>query len=553
MGHRNRFAHLPPPPDQRHASDAWKYDPVDLARHGEQIQGIIEAIRAEPEVDQRTLRAILRRFPRDGQGFFSKSELVRGYQALCDSGALTFDRDTLLRLQMKPVRTLSGVAPVAVLTKPAGCPGKCIFCPNDPEMPKSYLSWEPGAQRALRHEFDPFEQTASRIAALSNNGHPAQKIELIILGATWSAYPRPYQQWFVQRCLDAMNGVDSASLAEAQALNERAAVRCVGMTVETRPDWVSLDEAVWLRMLGVTRVQLGIQSLNDHILEINRRGHDMATARHASRLLRAAGFKLLMHWMPNLLGATPESDRRDYLRLWRDTDIRPDELKLYPCSLIAGTDLYEIWRQGGYQPYDHETLVDLLADCKAATPRYCRLDRVIRDIPANYVVVGNQFANLREIAKTRLRESGRRCQCIRCREVRGNAVNIQDLRLAGLKYRAGGGQETFLSMKTPDGRLAGFLRLHLPTAPEVVEMPAELTGCAIIRQLHVYGPSLPIGDASDGEAQHRGIGQELLAAAARNARRAGFQRLAVIASIGTREYYRQHGFEDGDLYMARDL
>ncbi|MEZ4768529.1 MAG: tRNA uridine(34) 5-carboxymethylaminomethyl modification radical SAM/GNAT enzyme Elp3 [Caldilineales bacterium] len=405
----------------------------------------------------------------------------------------------------------------------------------------------------MRHDFDPFEQTASRLTALANTGHPARKIELIILGATWSAYPRPYQQWFVQRCLDAMNGVASGSLVEAQTLNERADVRCVGMTVETRPDWVTLDEALWLRKLGVTRVQLGIQSLDDHILAINRRGHDVAAARHASRLLRAAGFKLLMHWMPNLLGATPESDRQDYLRLWSDSDIRPDELKLYPCSLIAGTGLYDIWQQGGFQPYDHETLVDLLADCKAATPRYCRLDRVIRDIPSTYVVVGNQHANLREMAKARLRASDRRCQCIRCREVRSKSVSLQDLRPAVLTYRAGGGQEMFLSQETGQGQLAGFLRLHLPSAPSAVEAPTELAGCAIIRQLHVYGPSLPIGDASDGEAQHRGIGQGLLITAADAARQAGLQRLAVIASIGTREYYRQNGFQTGDLYMTRDL
>lgn len=553
MGNRDRFAHLPPAPDHRHASDAWKYDPIDLARHEVQLRGIIAAVRAEPNLDQRALRHILRQFPRDGQGFFSKSELVRGYQALCDAGTLTFDRDTLRRLQMKPVRTQSGVAPVAVLTKPAGCPGKCIFCPNDPEMPKSYLSWEPGAQRALRHDFDPFEQTASRITALRNTGHPAQKIELIILGATWSAYPRSYQEWFVQRCLDAMNGSNSASLAEAQTVNERAAVRCVGMTVETRPDWVTLDEAIHLRKLGVTRVQIGIQSLDDHILEINRRGHDMAAARRASRLLRAAGFKLLMHWMPNLLGATPKSDRQDYLRLWTDPDMRPDELKLYPCSLIAGTELYTVWQQGGYQPYDHETLVDLVADCKAATPRYCRLDRVIRDIPATYVVVGNQFANLREMAKQKLRESGRVCQCIRCREVRGEEVTLRSLKLEALRYPAGGGQEVFLSMETRQHRLAGFVRLHLPSRPETVESPPELRGCAVIRQLHVYGPSLPIGGASDGEAQHRGIGQRLLNDAADESRRAGFKRLAVIASIGTREYYRQHGFETGEFYMARDL
>lgn len=553
MTNRDSFAHLPPSPDDHPSTGDWKYSPVDLARHEAQLRGIIAAIQAEPDLDQRALRRILRQFPRDGQGFFSKSELVRGYRALCDAGVLTFDRHTLNSLQMKPVRTQSGVAPVAVLTKPAGCPGKCIFCPNDPDMPKSYLSWEPGAQRALRHRFDPFEQTASRVTALSNTGHPVQKVELIILGATWSAYQRSYQQWFVQRCLDAMNGTPSASLGEAQTMNERAAVRCVGMTVETRPDWVTPDEVIWLRKLGVTRVQLGIQSLDDRILEINGRGHGVEAARHASRLLRAAGFKLLMHWMPNLLGATPASDRQDYMRLWSDEDIRPDELKLYPCSLIAGTELHEIWLQGGYQPYDHETLISLLADCKAVTPRYCRLDRVIRDIPSTYVVLGNQFANLREVARARLRDSGRNCECIRCREVRREAVSLRNLTTVALRYPAGGGEEVFLSMETRGVQLAGFLRLHLPGVSKHVEAPAELQGCATVRQLHVYGPSLPIGDASDGRAQHGGIGQSLLAAAAEEARAAGFKRLAVIASVGTREYYRQQGFESGELYMARPL
>lgn len=553
MKHPRSLAHLPPAPDHTRAAGQGKYEPVDLQRHGEQLRSIIEAIRDEPDPDQHALRQILRQFPRDGRGFFSKSELVRGYQALCDAGTLDFDRRLFHRLQMKPVRTQSGVAPVAVLTKPAGCPGKCIFCPNDPEMPKSYLSWEPGAQRALRHQFDPFQQTHSRITALTNTGHAAQKVELIVLGATWSAYSRSYQQWFVQRCLDAMNGVDSASLADAQARNETAPVRCVGMTVETRPDWVTADEALWLRRLGVTRVQLGVQSMDDRILALNERGHDAEANRQASRLLRAAGFKLLLHWMPNLLGATPEEDRADYMRLWSDEALRPDELKIYPCSLIAGTELYDQWQQGRYRPYSHDTLVHLVADCKAATPPYCRITRVIRDIPSNYVVVGNQHANLREMANTLLREEGRRCQCIRCREVRAEPVSLSTLKPGALNYQAGGADEEFLSMETPQGRLAGFLRLHLPHTARTTPAPVELAGCAVVRQLHVYGPSLSLGDANDGEAQHGGIGRLLLQRAGETAAAAGFRRLAVIASIGTRDYYRQQGFHAGELYMARDL
>lgn len=547
------LTHLPPPPDPAHPADAWRYDRLDLARHGAQLKAIIEAVGREPTFDPRALRRILRRYPRDGQGFYSKSELVRGYLALCQSGALTLDRTLLYRLQMKPVRSESGVVPVAVLTRPAGCPGKCIFCPNDPAMPKSYLSWEPGAQRALRHRFDPFEQTASRVAALINTGHAVQKAELLILGATWSAYPRSYQQWFVQRCLDAMNGADSASLADAQARNELAPVRCVGLTVETRPDWVTPEEALWLRGLGVTRVQLGVQGLDDRILSLNRRGHGVEATRQASRVLRAAGFKLLMHWMPNLLGATPESDRRDYGRLWSDEALRPDELKIYPCSLVADTGLYEEWQDGRYHPYDHETLLHLIADCKAATPPYSRLSRVIRDIPAGYVVEGNQHANLREMAAAVLRASGRRCQCIRCREVRREVVDIDALKPSAIDYRAGGGQEAFLSLETPSGHLAGFLRLHLPAVTQTTPTPEEIAGCPVIRQLHVYGPALPLGDSSDGEAQHGGIGRLLLNRAADMARQAGFQRIAVIASVGTRSYYRRQGFAAGDLYMTRAL
>ncbi len=525
---------------------------IDLERHGPALLAIVEAVRAAPTWDETKLRQILRRYPRDGTGFFNKTELVAGYRALCATGQTPFERQTLYRLQMKPVRTQSGVAPVAVLTQPAGCPGRCIFCPNDPAMPKSYLSLEPGAQRALQNDFDPYRQTQNRLEALRVSGHGVQKVELLILGGTWSAYPADYAEWFVQRCLDALNAQDSASLTQAQRFNESAPSRCVGLTVETRPDWITADEIIRLRRLGVTRVQIGVQSLDDRILTLNRRGHDVATVRRACRLLRAAGFKLHLHWMPNLLGATPESDLADFGRLWSTPDLRPDELKIYPCSLLAGTELYEKWQAGEYKPYDAQTLVTLLAECKAQTPPYCRLSRVVRDIPASYIVAGNRLSNLREAAQKHLAATGRRCQCIRCREIRRQSVQPTQLRQLDLTYDVGVGEEHFLSQETADGRLAGFLRLLLPYPAAAEEAPPELRGSAVIREVHVYGPALHIGANSAGEAQHSGIGSQLIHAAVATARQAGFRRLAVIAAIGTRPYYRRLGFQEGELYMHLD-
>jgi elongator complex protein 3 len=330
-----------------------RYEPVDVARHRKELIAIIEAVRAAPSFDAKVLRHILRRHPRDGSGFFSKGQLLAGYRALVEAGELDFDRETFSRLQMKPVRTQSGIAAVAVLTKPAGCPGRCIFCPDDPSMPKSYLAREPGAQRALRHDFDPYSQTRNRLTALYNTGHSTDKVELLILGGTWGAYSHSYGEWFIQRCLDAMNGHDSASLAEAQRLNEHAPSRCVGLTIETRPDWVTPEEVIRLRRLGVTRVQLGVQSLDDHVLALNGRGHGVAAARQACRLLRAAGFKLHVHWMPNLYGATPDGDRADFARLWDDPDLRPDDLKIYPTALLEGTELYEPVAAGGIPALRH--------------------------------------------------------------------------------------------------------------------------------------------------------------------------------------------------------
>ena len=525
---------------------------TDITQYAEVVASIIDEVRAVAHFDADALGAILRRHPRDGRSMFSKNLLVRTYKHLCDRGRLAFDEQILQRLQMKPTRTISGVAPVTVLTKPYPCPGKCIFCPTDVRMPKSYLPDEPGAMRAEQHAFDPYAQTAARIETFDTNGHATDKIELLILGGTWSSYRRDYQEWFVKRCFDALNGREAPSLTEAQAWNETARRRNVGLVIETRPDHVDAEEIRWLRHLGVTKAQMGAQSLDDRILELNERGHTVEATRRAMTLLRAAGFKLVLHWMPNLLGATPQGDRADFARLWDDDALRPDEIKIYPCSLLANAELYTYWLRGEYQPYSDETLIDLVAACKLQTPRYCRINRVYRDIPATNIVAGSKLSNLREVVKQAMQARGQRCECIRCREVRSRPLADDVLRLDDLVYGTRASEEHFLSFNTPDGKLAGYARLSLPL--DAIDLGIEeIHGAALIREAHVYGPALAIGDTADGRAQHRGLGTRLLREAERIAAVAGYERVAVIASIGTREYYAGRGYGRRGTYMVRDF
>lgn len=545
-----------PPEDVQAQAAEWlaQHEPVTLAPALEPlfVQLVQELAHTRPLTGKK-YQQLIRTYTRRGLPWLGKSDVLYLYEQLCDDGRLTYNPDFVTHLQKKPTRSQAGVTVVTVLTKPYPCPGECIFCPTDVRMPKSYLHDEPGAQRAERHGFDPYAQTAARIQALEQIGHPAEKIELLILGGTWSSYRRDYQAWFVQRCLDAMNGQDSATLAEAQAKNAVGPRRNVGLVVETRQDFITPDELRWFRTLGVTKVQVGIQSLDDHILDINKRGHDVQSTRDAFRQLRLAGFKIHGHWMANLLGTTPESDREDFARLWADPAIRPDELKIYPCMLVENADLYAYWQRGEYHPYDEETLTALLADCLTQVPRYVRVNRVIRDFPTTNVVAGNKKANLRQVATQHAEQRGQKLQDIRAREVRRDEVSRSDLHLRLTTYETDATTEHFLSLETEDERLAGFLRLSFPLANQELPIP-ELAGHAMIREVHVYGPALNLGDDSEGEAQHMGLGSELIITAKEMAQAAGFPKIAVISAIGTREYYRKyHGFEMDGLYMTAVL
>jgi len=533
-------------------------DKKELARH------VLDLIRRGEKVD---VTKTLRNHPlEDGSGYLNKSMLVSIYNEMVAAGEMEEDPRLLERIRMKPMRTLSGVTTVTVLTKPYPCPGKCIFCPTDVRMPKSYLPDEPGAMRAVEHQFDPYAQVMSRITQLKALGHPTDKIELLILGGTWSSYRREYQEWFVKRCFDAMNTaltpahlpegeggekIGRDELAQAHTFNETTHHRNVGLVIETRPDEITPDEIKWLRHLGVTKVQMGAQSLDDRILDMNKRGHDVECTRQATALLRAAGFKIVLHWMPNLHGATPESDREDFAKLWND--FCPDEIKIYPNQLLANAELYEYWQRGEFKPYTTQELIDLIADIKPTIPRYCRVNRVIRDIPSTNVVEGNRRTSLRQDVQDEMKRRGTKCQCVRCREVKGKSVSAEALRLDDMVYQAGAAEEHFISYVTPDDKLAGFVRLSLPKENSPQTGMSDLNGAALIREVHVYGQSLAVGAEREGSAQHAGLGTRLLEEAERVVKENGFERMAVISAVGTRGYYLGRGFERGEYYLVKKL
>jgi len=456
-------------------------------------------------------------------------------------------------LVKKPSRTLSGVAIVAIMTSPFPCPhGKCIYCPGGPDngTAQSYTGHEPAALRAAQHNFDPYLQTRARIEQLNAIGHNTDKIDLIIMGGTFTARPRKYQEWFVKRAFDAMNEIDAETLEEAQLLNENAKNRCIGLTVETRPDWFMEKEIDFALRLGATRVELGIQTVYDDILKFVKRGHTIKESIQSTRLAKDAGFKINYHMMPSLPGSNPRRDFEAFKKIFTDSDFKPDMLKIYPTLVVKGTELYEMWKRGEYEPYTLEEMVELLVRVISIVPPWIRIQRIQRDIPAKFIDAGVKRGDLRAIVMKELEKRGIRCPEIRCREV--GRKGGEHFELMRRDYNASAGKEVFLSYEDESyDSIAAFLRLREPS--EYAHRP-EMLNAAIVREVKVFGREVPVGERNKEGWQHRGYGRELMQEAERIAREEwGMSRVVVISGVGVRNYYRKLGYERLGPYMAKAI
>ena len=456
----------------------------------------------------------------------------------------------------KFARTISGITPLAVMTSPASCPGQCLYCPTYTDAPQSYTPESPAVLRARSCGYDARQQVELRLRLFAEMGHPTDKVELIIMGGTFLAQGVDYQYRFIRECYDGLNGVTSATLEEAKKINETATHRCTGLCIETRPDWCRQGEIARMLEFGTTRVELGVQTLDEGIYRLVRRGHGVADVVGATALLREHAFKVHYHWMPGLPGATPEKDLEMSRLLFDDERFRPDGLKLYPTMVVAGTELEGWYREGRYQPYDDETMVNLVAQIKAMVPKYVRISRVLRDIPSRFIVAGLKDS-LRGAVRERMGKEGTRCRCIRCREYGHRAragVAIGEPHLVRLDYEAAGGREVFLSFEDDGETLFGLLRLRLQDRG----VPALGRGAdgkvALVRELHVFGPEVPLSQHRAGAAQHQGLGRALLQEAERLARgefRA--KEIIVLSGIGAKEYYRGFGYRSEGDYMVKGL
>jgi elongator complex protein 3 len=463
-------------------------------------------------------------------------------------------------LRLKPVRTTSGVAVVAVMTSPEDCPhGRCIYCPGGKEFgtAQSYTGHEPAALRAGSNDFDPFKQTKSRIEQLNTIGHATDKIDLIIMGGTFTARDKNYQEWFVKRCFDAMNETEAPNLEDAHSLNEFAPSRCIGMTLETRPDWCKTEHINEMLKLGSTRVELGVQTTYDDILKSVERGHSVKDSVEATRLGKDAGLKVCYHLMPGLPGSDFERDLASFKAIFKNPDFRPDMLKIYPCLVVEGTKLYGMWKNGHYKPYNTEENADLIAEIKGFIPRWVRIQRIQRDIPVKLISDGVDKSNLRQIVQVKLEERGEKCNCIRCREVgisslKGVEPDIKTIALKREEYEASKGKEYFLSFEDSKGILIAYARLRKPSE-KAHRDEVKIQPSMILRELKVAGEMVPIGKMDAKLWQHKGYGQRLLEDSETIAQNEGIEKILVMSGVGVRDYYRKFGYERDGPYMMKIL
>lgn len=526
------------------------------------------------------------------------SELLEVYYKLVKRGLIKKNKAIENLLRIRKVRSLSGLVVISVLTKPYPCPGKCIFCPSQKDIPKSYLASEPIVMRAVANKFAPGLQIHSRLRALTAIGHPTDKIELRIVGGTWSFYSKNYQTWFITQCFKACNNQKSKihpvksretgillnsaegnltglfnrvknqiskprlkiqNLKEVQTKNERSKHRIIGLSIETRPDFITKTEIKRLRKLGITRVELGVQSLYNDVLDLNQRGHNIEATIKATRLLKEAGFKICYQMMPNLVGSNLKKDKEMFTQLFCNSQFQPDLVKIYPCSLLTGTPLYQLWQKGEYRPYSETELTNLLVQIKKVIPYYCRTQRIIRDIPASDIVEGpTKVSNLGQIVTAEIERQGWQCKCIRCREIKEDYNPKEKLFLFRQDYLASEGKEIFLSFETKkQEKLYGLLRLRLPAFVLYNDKPiiSVLENAAIIREIHTYGQLLSFQKQSLLiSPQHKGLGKKLVEEAEKIVKQEfDLKKIAVISGVGVRPYWRRLGYRLKETYMIKYL
>jgi len=472
------------------------------------------------------------------------------------------ERKLLPILRRKHIRTISGVTIVAVMTKPYPCPKTvpCAYCPGGPTagVPQSYTGFEPAAMRAIQNRYNPYRQVRSRINQLESIGHKVDKVELVIMGGTFPATSERYQSRFVQRCLDAITQQKSNSLTQAKKQAETSRIRNVGITVETRPDWAKQPQVDRMLTMGVTRVELGVQNIYDDIYQRVNREHTVQDVVEATRIMKDSGLKVAYHMMPGLPGSTPKRDLNAFETIFTDADFKPDMIKIYPCLVIKGTKTYEWWKKGTYQPYTTEQAAELIAEIKKNIPPWVRIMRVQRDIPANLIEAGVKHSNLRQLALQKLQEQKMRCRCIRCREVGHRWLkdhikpDLNKIEIQTTKYPASEGTEIFISAEdTANDILIGYLRLRIPS-PQAHRPEIDAQPCSIVRELHVYGPVVPVGKHQARAWQHKGIGQQLLREAEHITEEEHNRRkIVVISALGTKQYYKRFGYHNDGPYTSK--
>lgn len=511
-------------------------------------------------------------------------EIIQRYNDLVRDGLIEDNNSFRKVIRKRWVRSLSWVTVISLLTKFFGCPGKCVYCPTFEWLPKSYIPNEPAVQRAELNEFDPILQIHNRLRALEITWHKIEKNDVRIIWGTWSVYPKSYRDEFIKWIYDAFNTYDemkdyiedtdlssekfasfklkagyglkkSKTLQEAKKKNETARCRVIGIAIETRPDWVTWDEIKTLREYGVTRVEIGYQTTIDEINTLNKRWHGNKESIQATKLLKDAWFKVVAHMMPNLLWSTPELDKKALKEVFENPDFRPDELKIYPMVVTDKAELTEIWKNGWFQPYNDETLINLTADLEEMIPEYVRLNRTYRDIPASEILAGSHLSNLRQLVEEKLHKKWVKLLDIRHREIKDKKNNPKNAQIHICEYEASGGKEYFLTFEDREDRtIFSLLRLRLPKREENNELYAlfpELSWAALIREIHTFGDQLSIWEAGSVFGQHLGFWKKLIEASENIAKNAWYKKMAVIAWVWVRGYYEKRGYHLEWEYMVK--